>query len=162
MATTQMTGERIRVRTPGKYIVFSSAAMVLVAAAGIAFVKRATPLERINAPEMVVTEHGADRYLELQDFLVDLKPDQTGRVSYLKLSTSLIISANDEAALAHIAELRPLIRERITFFLRQLQPKDLEEPAQMERVKVELTRRVNLVLDAPLVSDVAIRDLVVQ
>ncbi len=115
-------------------------------------------LPHYELPERAAAD--GNYYAPSEEFLVDLSPDQLGRISYLKLNAKLV--AEDGAALAEIKEMQPFIKERITFFLRELSPEDFEGSEAMARVKAEMLKRANLQLTPGAARDVVIETIVIQ
>lgn len=153
----------VRVRTPGKYIVLSTFAAVSVVVAGIA-VTQWLAADNPSKPETLETvKVGKHHYVALPEFLIDLSPDSRGRITYLKMSASIVVDhRQDENSLQRIADVKPHIVERTSFFLRELQPEDFQGSEAMERVKQELLRRVNLVLGTMKAEEIVINELVIQ
>ena len=163
MAESPGISERQRVRTPGKYIVITVASSLCMVAGIVTFADRTQIFTaRQPAPIETVTI-GKTHYVPLPEFLIDLSPDRNGRVTYLKMSASIVIKRGQrQETLERIAAVQPYIVERTTFFLRELQPEDFQGSEGMARVKRELLRRVNLVMGPVKADDVVINDLVIQ
>ncbi|MEL7486989.1 MAG: flagellar basal body-associated FliL family protein [Pseudomonadota bacterium] len=162
MTQRHPAGERVRVRTPGKYIVLSSLAMALVVAGGVAAIRHAPTASSSSEAPMAVRNIDGEDHVTLPEYLVDLRADRDGRIHYLKLSASLVIDRDGEVDLARLRDAAPSINERFVFFLRQLQRRDFEHEEQMRRLKTEMTRRANLVLGDDVVRDVVITEFVIQ
>jgi len=155
--------ERVRVRTPGKYIVLSVLAALSVVAVSVTIADRAPLFTTQSQTALETVKVGKTHYVPLPEFLIDLSPDRSGRITYLKMSTSIVVKRGQEQqTLERIAAVQPYIIERTTFFLRELQPEDFHGSEGMARVKGELLRRVNLVLGPVKADDVVINDLVIQ
>lgn len=153
-----------RVRTPGKYIVMSAAAFIVVAAsmagAWRSYDTRARPVEGLEYRPSADGRRTA--FYEMPDILVDLSPDKNGRTAFLKLSVSINID-DDATTLGSALEAKaPMLNERLTFFLRELRPEDFAGSAAMRRVKTEMLRRVNTVLDPLAADDVVIEEMIIQ
>lgn len=153
---------RVRVRTPGKHIVlFLGAALLLLFAAAGIFQK----IQNGAADPGVVgaATAGPANAIALPEFLVDLAPDSSGRISYIRLSVSVMVPAKTGArGVERVTAAAPAIGERINFLLRGLSPEDFAGEAAMARVKAELLRRVNLVIAPDEAQDVIINDIVIQ
>lgn len=110
--------------------------------------------EEEAAPEVAA----APVFYDLPDFLVNLSgpPPQ----HYLKMRVTLQI-ANPEIAKTLDAQM-PRVLDSFQTFLRELRPEDLQGSDGMLRLKEELLRRINLVLDPTIVSDVLFKEIIVQ
>lgn len=142
-----------RRRIPGKYVVLTF--VLFAAMSAVTAVVWPKP-----GPDAPVAMNSAERYAPLGDYLVDLAPDLQGRVAYLRLSLS--IEPATPAALATIEAHRPAVDERISFFLRQLTPEDLDGSQAAARLKSELRRRIELAAGDGVVRDVIVSQLIVQ
>ena len=159
MATQQPNYQthRVRVRTPGKYIVLGAVLVAGLVALTVSLVRRPIDLEGAMAKFEAVSE---DQSLTFEPFLVDLAADRDGRIAFLKLNARVYFATADAARTA--SEREDVIRERLTFFLRELSPEDFSGTAGMERVKKEMLRRVNLFAGGPIAETVVISDLIIQ
>lgn len=159
-----VNGARLRVRTPGKYIVLCLFVPVAVIALGAGIWLNTVSNRSIAALEYRMSASGAKAaYFKLPAFLVDLAPDQNGRTAFLKIRASISLGDEDANTTAeHIEALQPAVNERLTFFLRELRPEDFESSDGMERVKAEMLRRINLVIAPVRANDVVIEELVIQ
>lgn len=157
---------RRRVRTPGKHIVaFVAGAMLVVAGAASILKSTDYSLATLRGADSALApvRVGPITYAPLDEFLVDLSPDYSGRTSYAKLSASISLSGSAAGRAAErIDAMRPEINERLTFLLRNLRPEDFQGAEGMERVKAEMLRRVNLVIAPEQADDVVISNLVIQ
>lgn len=158
-ALPQINGhlDRVRVRVPGKYIVLASAIAAVVFLSSLSYLKINTNAS--SATQRAFVE-GNKSYLPLEPFLVDLSPDANGQITYLRMNLTLVLVSPESAS--DVVAISPFLRERIAFFLRELMPGDLAGTDGMERVKVELLRRVNLFAGHGVVADVVISDIVIQ
>lgn len=144
---------RVRVRTPGKHIVlFSLAVTFMIALSTLALSKAdlSMPAQPFAAAPKAIAE----------TFVVDLSPDAQGRLRLLKLTVE--IDAADADARRAFEERRAAVRERVSFFLRELSPEDLDGSAAQERLNAELQRRINLSLAPAAASAVTIQSIVLQ
>ena len=149
---------RRRVRTPGKHIVL----FVIVAALMLSVSTSVLQMEhgRRGPDRLRVVTEGGETAVRLEPFLVDLAPNGVGRIAYMRLSAQIVV--DDPEAQSAIMRRNMAIRERINFLLRQLSSDDLDGAADMERLKGELLRRVNLMI-APLEArEVVIHEFIVQ
>lgn len=146
---------RKRVRTPGKHI-------VLFALAATFILTVATTAIRSGEVTLPDYEIGATsgNYSLAQEFIVDLAPDASGRAGFLKLRLSLL--ASSRTALAEIEDNSAQIRERVSFFLRELSGEDFAGTEATERVKAELLKRARLPVSDGAVKDVVIDEIVIQ
>lgn len=153
---------RVRVRTPGKYIVMSVAAALIVIFGAMSVLRS---FDGATAPSAdgAAAATGPTNAVQLPEFLVDLAPDSSGRISYIRLSASVLVPAKyGERGAERVTAATPEISERINFLLRGLKPEDFAGEAGMARVKTELLRRVNLVIAPDQAQDVIISDIVIQ
>ncbi len=152
-ASTRGATARVRVRTPGKHIVLFSLAVTFMLAVSTLALSRAD----LALPERPFA--AAARTVE-ETFLTDLSPDAQGRLRLLKLT--VIIETPAGEALQMLEQKRPKIRERLSFFLRELSPEDLDGSAAQERLKSELLKRVNLTLAPAQADTLTIQSIVIQ
>ena len=163
--STGLSTGRVRVKTPGKFVVlFLFAPVILVALGAGVWLNVQSQKSAVAALEYRKSSNGVKAaYFSLPEFLVDLSPDANGRTAYLNIKVSIALDnsqANKTAA--HINSMKPVLTERLTFFLRELQPEDFEGSEGMRRVKKELLRRVNLLIGPAVADDVIIEELVIQ
>lgn len=149
------SGPRVRVRTPGKHIVLFALAVTFMLALS-------TTVLRSGGAPLMPSHQGAakDFRTPALEFLTDLSPDAAGRIAFLRLKASIV--ARDKEALAEIEANAPEIRERISFFLRELSPEDFAGTGAMTRLKAELLKRARISVGAGAVTDVIVEDLVIQ
>lgn len=160
-----MSGARVRVRTPGKYILLFLYFPVVIVAVGsglwLNMVEQRAVLAALEYRMSVSGEKEA--YFALPEFLVDLAPDRNGRTAYLKMKVSLALRGEGAKKTAEqIDAVKPGVIERMTFFLRELRPEDFEGSEGMARVKREMLRRVNLVIAPAEADEVVVEELVIQ
>ena len=162
--STNLSNARVRVRTPGKYIVLAMCFAFAIALFGAKLWRDySTNPPRPDSLEMRETAGGELAVVTLPEFLVDLSPDRNGRTAYLKLKASIVLDTGRVHELAAVIDRdRPLLVERLTFFLRELRPEDFQGTAAMARLKKEMVRRVNLVISPEVASDVVIEEFVIQ
>jgi flagellar basal body-associated protein FliL len=144
---------RVRVRTPGKHIVlFSLAVTFMISISTLVLSKAGLALpEQPFAAQPAATE---------ETFITDLAPDDQGRLRLLKLNVA--IETADAAAQDALDSKRALVRERLSFFLRELTPADLDGTLARERLKTELKRRVDLSIAPAEASAVTIQSIIIQ
>lgn len=151
---------RRRVRTPGKHIVLFALAVTFMLGLSTAALQKSG----IKLDAAMATFSGEDSSDSLrapvEEYLVDLAPDATGRSAFLRMRATII--ARDREALAEIREAEPFVRERISFFLRELSADDFAGTEAMARVKAELLKRASLPLEDGAASDIIIEDIVIQ
>ncbi len=158
-------GLRTRVNIPGKYItVFGVLPILLISAlAGGYFFQNNGYQSTVSLEYRKNASGHKQAYYPLPELIVDLSPDYRGRTAYLKLTPAIAISDSDrEATLRTIDQAKPLIIERVTLFLRALRPEDFQTAEQMQRIKHEITKRVNLGVGHEVAIDVVLEKLVIQ
>lgn len=156
---------RVRVRTPGKYVVLFLFLPVCIVAVGAGiWLNYQKEQSLLAALEYRKSANGrGEAYLSLPEILVDLAPDQNGRKAYLKLNASLLLDSHEARRLAfRLEEKKPFIKERLTFYLRILRPEDFDGSDSQERLKRELVRRVNIAIAPDTIDDLIIEDLIIQ
>ncbi len=156
---------RSRVHFPGKYVVFFIFLPLLIIGMSVHNIisdnfryKPSTDIQhRTDA------NGEAQAYYPMPELIVDLSPDIRGRVSYLRLVPSIALKKGGQDEIVKIIEAqKSVISERITLFLRALRVDDFEDTAQLNRIKRELTRRVNLGAGDEVAVDVVLEQLVIQ
>jgi flagellar basal body-associated protein FliL len=145
---------RIRVRTPGKHIVLFSLAVTFMIAISTLVLSRTD----FALPEHPFAPVGPT--LVEESFVADLAPDALGRLRLVRLVVG--IEAPFAETRRTLEDKRPQLRERISFFLRELSPDDLDGADGHARLKAELLRRVNLTLAPEKTDDVVIQSLLIQ
>lgn len=116
--------------------------------------------EAVPGPNGTMISYGEDVvFVALPEMLVNITgPD--GRPAYLKLK--LTLEAPDEATVTTLTEHVPRITDQYTGFLRELRTDDLSGSAGAYRLRLELLRRVNLVIAPAQVNAVLIEEMLVQ
>jgi flagellar protein FliL len=116
--------------------------------------------EAVPGPNGTMISHGEDViFVALPEMLVNITgPD--GRPAYLKLR--LTLEAPDEAAVAALTEQVPRVTDQYNGFLRELRTDDLAGSAGAYRLRLELLRRVNLVIAPSQINAVLIEEMLVQ
>lgn len=151
---------RRRVRTPGKHIVlFGLAVTFMLTLSTTALRSGRLHLPNYNAANADAPDDGK-RYSQSEEFTVDLSPDGSGRQSFLNMK--IAITAADRASLEEITAKQAAIRERLSFFLRELSADDFDGTDAMARVKAEMLKRIQLALDDGAASDVVIENIIIQ
>ena len=97
----------------------------------------------VALPEMLVNITGAD-----------------GRPAFLKLR--LTLEAPDDAAVSALTEHIPRVSDQFNGFLREMRTDDLAGSAGAYRLRLELLRRVNLVIAPLQINAVLIEEMLVQ
>lgn len=97
----------------------------------------------VGMPEILVNITGAD-----------------GRPAYLKLK--LTLEAPDDAAVTALGDHIPRVTDQFNGFLRELRTDDLTGSAGAYRLRLELLRRVNLVVAPAQINAVLIEEMLVQ
>jgi len=97
-------------------------------------------------------------FYELPEFVANL--NATAPMRFLKMKVALEIT-DKEASKRLDAEL-PRVLDAFQVFLRELRPEDVDGSQGMLRVKEELLRRVDLAVRPSIVSDVLVKEIIVQ
>jgi len=120
----------------------------------------AAEAEATPGPNGTTIQHGENVvFVTLPEMLVNITgPD--GRPSYLKLKLTLE-APNDETVTA-LTEHIPRISDEFNGFLRELRTDDLSGSAGAYRLRLELLRRVNLVIAPMQINAVLIEEMLVQ
>jgi len=161
----QNVNRRRRVRLPGKYIVVLGLLPALVLTGLISFhyinTSRYQPVFEV---EVRKDEQGVRQtYYKMPEILTDLSPDLRGRVRFLKVSPAIALTVTSEDdAVKQIDKSRPLISERMTLFLRALRPDDFRNSEDIQTIKNELVRRINLAAGRNVARDIVLEELVIQ
>src|SRR5690606_17408990 len=98
-------------------------------------------------------------FVALPEMLVNITGPE-GRPAYLKLR--LTLEAPDDAAVAAVTEHVPRVSDQFNGFLRELRTDDLAGSAGAYRLRLELLRRVNLVIAPQQINAVLIEEMLVQ
>jgi len=116
--------------------------------------------EAVPGPNGTMISHGEDVvFVALPEMLVNITgPD--GRPAYLKLR--LTLEAPDDATVAALTEHVPRLTDQFNGFLRELRTDDLSGSAGAYRLRLELLRRVNLVIAPAQINAVLIEEMLVQ
>ena len=97
-------------------------------------------------------------FVGLPELLVNIS-NQDGRAAFLKLK--LTIEAPDQEAVNVLTPLVPRINDQFNGFLREMRTDDLSGSAGAYRLRLELLRRVNLVIAPAQVNAVLIEEMLV-
>lgn len=100
-------------------------------------------------------------FYDVPDILVNVSAGGD-KPAFLKLSVSLELEGEGEAAKAAIEPVVPRVVDQLQTYLRELRVEDLSGSAAMFRLKEELLRRVNLAVEPVKVKDVLFREMIVQ
>ncbi len=116
--------------------------------------------EPLPGPNGTTITHGEGvTFVALPEMLVNIVgPD--GRPAYLKLK--LTLEAPDDAAVTALTEHVPRVSDQFNGFLRELRTDDLAGSAGAYRLRLELLRRVNLVIAPAQINAVLIEEMLVQ
>jgi len=116
--------------------------------------------EAVPGPNGTMISHGEDVvFVALPEMLVNITAAD-GRPAYLKLK--LTLEAPDDATVASLGEHIPRVTDQFNGFLRELRTDDLAGSAGAYRLRLELLRRVNLVIAPLQVNAVLIEEMLVQ
>jgi len=98
-------------------------------------------------------------FVALPEMLVNITGPE-GRPAYLKLR--LTLEAPNEEAVAALTEAIPRVSDQFNGFLREMRTEDLAGSAGAYRLRLELLRRVNLVIAPQQINAVLIEEMLVQ
>ncbi|MGE0830518.1 MAG: flagellar basal body-associated FliL family protein [Hyphomonadaceae bacterium] len=112
-----------------------------------------------GANGVMITEGDGVMFVALPDMLVNITAAD-GRPAYLKLK--LTLEAPDAEAVAALEPEIPRVTDQFNAFLRELRTDDLSGSAGAYRLRLELLRRVNLVIAPKRVNAVLIEEMLVQ
>ena len=96
---------------------------------------------------------------DLPKILVNLSRDGD-RIHYLKLKVSL--ETSDPSVSEVLDPMMPRIMDVFQVYLRELRPGDLEGSAGIYRLKSELLRRINLIIEPKEVDRILFREIIIQ
>jgi flagellar FliL protein len=116
--------------------------------------------EAVPGPNGTMITHGENVvFVALPEMLVNITgPD--GRPAYLKLK--LTLEAPDDETVTALTEHIPRVSDQFNGFLRELRTDDLAGSAGAYRLRLELLRRVNLVIAPLQINAVLIEEMLVQ
>ena len=116
--------------------------------------------EAVPGPNGTTIMHGENVvFVTMPEMLVNItEPD--GRPAYLKLK--LTLEAPDDAAVTALTQHIPRVSDQFNGFLRELRTDDLSGTAGAYRLRLELLRRVNLVIAPQQINAVLIEEMLVQ
>jgi flagellar FliL protein len=116
--------------------------------------------EAVPGPNGTTIMHGDDVvFVTLPEMLVNITGPE-GRPAYLKLK--LTLEAPDDATVTALGEHIPRVTDQFNGFLRELRTDDLSGSAGAYRLRLELLRRVNLVIAPMQINAVLIEEMLVQ
>jgi Flagellar basal body-associated protein len=116
--------------------------------------------EPVPGPNGTTITQGEDViFVSLPEMLVNIV-GHDGRPAYLKLR--LTLEAPDQAAVTALTEHIPRVSDQFNGFLREMRTDDLAGSAGAYRLRLELLRRVNLVIAPAQVNAVLIEEMLVQ
>ena len=98
-------------------------------------------------------------FVDMPDLIVNLQ-SESPRLRYLKLRLSLEVA--DAPAAEAVKLLMPRVMDSFQLYLRALTLDDVQGSAGMQRLKEELTARVNLAAAPTPVSTVLLKEMLVQ
>ncbi len=99
-------------------------------------------------------------FIDVPEVLVNLANLPGERIQYLKVK--IVLEVKDQPAVAQIQPAMPRVLDIFQTYMRELRSADLNGSAALFRLKEELTRRVNVVVQPGLVSAVLFKEIVVQ
>lgn len=100
-------------------------------------------------------------FYDVPDILVNVATGEE-KPAFLKLSVSLELEGEAEAAKAAIEPVMPRVVDQLQTYLRELRVEDLSGSASVFRLKEEILRRVNLAVEPVKVKDVLFREMIIQ
>lgn len=100
-------------------------------------------------------------FYDVPDILVNVATGDE-KPAFLKLSVSLELEGEAEAAKAAIEPIMPRVVDQLQTYLRELRVEDLSGSASVFRLKEEMLRRVNLAVEPVKVKDVLFREMIIQ
>ncbi|MGE0046308.1 MAG: flagellar basal body-associated FliL family protein [Hyphomonadaceae bacterium] len=117
--------------------------------------------EPVEGEHGVTITHGEGEvmFVSLPEILVNIT-SADGRPAYLKLT--LTLEAPDQATVTALEPAIPRVTDQFNGFLRELRTDDLSGSAGAYRLRLELMRRVNLVIAPRRVNAVLIEEMLVQ
>jgi flagellar FliL protein len=98
-------------------------------------------------------------FVAMPELLVNITGPE-GRPAYLKLR--LTLEAPNEEAVAALTDAIPRVSDQFNGFLREMRTEDLAGSAGAYRLRLELLRRVNLVIAPQQINAVLIEEMLVQ
>jgi flagellar protein FliL len=110
-------------------------------------------------------EHGEGQggvgvaFVDMPDLIVNLQ-SESPRLRYLKLRLSLEVA--DAPAAEAVKQLMPRVMDSFQLYLRALTLEDVQGATGMQRLKEELTARVNLAVRPRSVNTVLLKEMLVQ
>lgn len=107
----------------------------------------------------MITQGEGVVFVALPEMLVNITAAD-GRPAYLKLK--LTLEAPDEEAVAALTPQIPRVSDQFNAFLREMRTDDLSGSAGAYRLRLELLRRVNLVIAPAQINAVLIEEMLVQ
>lgn len=110
-------------------------------------------------PPIARQRKGPVVFVDLPDILVNLH-SLGQRARFLKLKVA--VEVENEAAAGEIAVLMPRVLDSFQAYLRALTVDEVSNAGSLQRLKEELTARVNLALAPIRVDDVLIKEMLVQ
>jgi flagellar FliL protein len=112
-----------------------------------------------GAHALTVTEGEGVYFVALPELLVNITTADGG-AAYLKLR--LTLEATDEASLLALEPAMPRIMDQFQSFLRELRTDDFAGSGGAYRVRLELMRRVNLVIAPARINAVLVEEMLIQ
>lgn len=118
-----------------------------------------------NAHDAAAGAHGegeavpAVAFVDMPDLIVNLR-SESPRLRYLKLRLSLEVA--DAPAAEAVKQLMPRVMDSFQLYLRALTLDEVQGAAGMQRLKEELTARVNLAVHPTPVTTVLLKEMLVQ
>jgi len=116
--------------------------------------------EKVDPKTQPVVSEGPDgiTYFTLPDTLANIQ-STTGKATYLKLK--LTFEVGDEETVELLQESLPRIDDVLQGFLRELRPEDVTGSQGNYQLRLEILRRVNLVLSPHKINAVLIEEMLI-
>lgn len=128
------------------------------------FSKKKVEEPKNGSPEQIAAAAPAKaaklpHFIELPDMTVNLL-NSGPKPQFLRLKVALELS--DATVAPQVQPLLPRVVDSFQVYIREMRPADLEGSAGVQRLKEELTRRVNLAIQPVRVESVLFKELLVQ
>jgi flagellar FliL protein len=149
-------------RFAGRTLILFIVMPVLLLGGGGAAMFVFDPLDLFSSDMSATAEDAAPKpvvFFEMPDMLVNLS-SKDKRSQYLKLKVALEMT--DKETRKAITPMLPRIMDIFQIYLRELRSEDLEGSAGVYRLKEELLRRINLVLNPRKIDRILFKEMIVQ
>jgi flagellar FliL protein len=96
-------------------------------------------------------------YVEVDPLVISLRPPATAKHLRFRASLEVVPEAK-----ADVEKLLPRVTDVLNSYLRALEPRDLEDPSALTRMRAQVLRRVQVVTGAGKVNDLLIMEFVLN